>query len=44
MSEKIMEIMSSALLSAKLGREITVPELYAIEAMRPEPTPGWPIG
>jgi len=41
---KIMEIMSGALLSAKLGREITVPELYAIEAMRSEPTPGWPIG
>ncbi|MFQ6040700.1 MAG: Gfo/Idh/MocA family protein [Candidatus Poribacteria bacterium] len=40
---KIMEIMSGALLSAKLGREITVPELYAIEAMRSEPTPGWPI-
>lgn len=41
---KIMEIMSGALLSAKLGREITVPELYAIETMRSEPTPGWPIG
>jgi predicted dehydrogenase len=41
---KVMEIMSGALLSAKLGREITVSELYAIEAMRSEPTPGWPIG
>jgi predicted dehydrogenase len=41
---KIMEIMSGALLSAKLKREITVSELYAIEAMRYEPTPGWPIG
>lgn len=41
---KIMEIMSGALLSAKLGREITVSELYTIEAMRTEPTPGWPIG
>jgi len=40
---KIMEIMSGALLSAKLGREVTVSELYAIEAMRSEPTPGWPI-
>jgi len=36
--------MSGALLSAKLKREITVSELYAIEAMRSEPTPGWPIG
>jgi len=41
---KVMEIMSGGLLSAKLGREITIPELYAIEAMRYEPTPGWPIG
>ena len=41
---KVMEIMSGGLLSAKLGREITVRELYAIEAMRYEPTPGWPIG
>ena len=40
---KVMEIMSGALLSAKLGREITVSELYAIEAMRLEPVPGWPI-
>ncbi len=40
---KVMEIMSGALLSAKLGREITVSELYAIEEMRSEPTPGWPI-
>ena len=41
---KVMEILSGALLSAKLGREITVSELYSIEAMRSEPTPGWPIG
>jgi predicted dehydrogenase len=41
---KVMEIMSGTLLSAKLKREITVRELYAIEAMRNEPTPGWPIG
>lgn len=41
---KVMEIMSGALLSAKMGREISVAELYAIEAMRAEPTPGWPIG
>ncbi len=40
---KVMEIMSGALLSAKLGREITVSELYAIEGLRSEPTPGWPI-
>jgi len=41
--QKVMEIMSGTLLSAKLGREITVSELYAIEAMRAEPIPGWPI-
>lgn len=41
---KVMEILSGSLLSAKLGREITVEELYTIEAMRYEPTPGWPIG
>ena len=41
---KVMEILSGSLLSAKLGREITVEELYAIEAMRAEPIPGWPIG
>ncbi len=41
--KKIMEIMSGALLSAKLKREITVGELYAVEAIRSEPTPGWPI-
>jgi len=40
---KVMEIMSGALLSAKLGREVTVDELYTIEAMRTEPTPGWPV-
>ncbi|MBD3181855.1 hypothetical protein GF312_06160 [Candidatus Poribacteria bacterium] len=41
---KVMEILSGSLLSAKLGREITVSELYSIEAMRSEPVPGWPIG
>ena len=41
--QKVMEIMSGALLSAKLGREITVAELYAIEQMRTEPTSGWSI-
>ena len=40
---KTTEIMSGALLSAKLGREISVEELYEIEALRTEPTPGWPI-
>ena len=40
---KVTEIMSGALLSAKLGREIKVEELYEIEALRTEPTPGWPI-
>ena len=40
---KVTEIMSGSLLSAKLGREITVEELYEIEALRTEPTPGWPI-
>ena len=30
--------MSGALLSAKLGREISVEELYEIEALRTEPT------
>ncbi len=40
---KVMEIMSGALLSAKLKREITVLELYDIEALRAEPIPGWPI-
>ena len=35
--------MSGSLLSAKLGREISVEELYEIEALRTEPTPGWPI-
>lgn len=40
---KVMEIMSGALLSAKLKREVTVSELYAIEALRSEPIPGWPI-
>ena len=39
----VTEIMSGALLSAKLGREISVEELYEIEALRSEPTPGWPI-
>ncbi len=40
---KVTEIMSGALLSAKLRREITVAELYELEALRTEPTPGWPI-
>ncbi len=40
---KVTEIMSGSLLSAKLGREISVAELYEIEALRTEPTPGWPI-
>jgi len=38
---KVTEIMSGSLLSAKLGREISVEELYEIEALRTEPTPGW---
>ena len=37
----VTEIMSGALLSAKLGREISVEELYEIEALRAEPIPGW---
>ena len=41
--QKVTEIMSGALLSAKLRREITVEELYELEALRTEPTPGWPI-
>ena len=41
--QKVTEIMSGALLSAKLGREITVEELYEIDALRTEPIPGWPI-
>lgn len=40
---KVTEIMSGSLLSAKLGREISVEELYEIEALRTEPAPGWPI-
>ena len=40
---KVMEIMSGALLSAKLGREVAVEELYTIEKIRMEPRPGWPI-
>ena len=43
MGVKVTEIMSGSLLSAKLGREITVDELYELEALRAEPTPGWPI-
>ncbi len=39
----VTEIMSGALLSAKLRREINVDELYDIEALRSEPTHGWPI-
>lgn len=41
--QKVMEIMSGALLSAELGREITVDELYAIEEIRSQPGVGWPI-
>jgi len=40
---KVMEIISGALLSAKLGREITIPELYAIEKIHSEPGGGWSI-
>lgn len=40
---KVMEIMSGALLSAKLGREISVEELYEIETLRAESIPGWHI-
>ena len=40
---KVTEIMSGSLLSAKLGREISVEELYELEALRTEPAPGWPI-
>ncbi len=39
----VTEIMSGALLSAKLGREVSVEELYQLEALRAEPIPGWPI-
>jgi hypothetical protein len=35
--------MSGALLSAKLGREISVEELYEIEGLRADPIPGWHI-
>lgn len=38
---KVTEIMSGSLLSAKLGREISVEELYEIEGLRAEPIPGW---
>lgn len=40
---KVTEIMSGSLLSAKLRREVSVEELYELEALRSEPTPGWPI-
>ncbi len=40
---KVTEIMSGALLSAKLGREISVEELYELEGLRAEPIPGWHI-
>ena len=40
---KTTEIMSGALLSAKLGREISVEELYELEGLRAEPIPGWHI-
>lgn len=38
---KVTEIMSGALLSAKLGREVSVEELYELEGLRAEPIPGW---
>ena len=40
---KVTEIMSGALLSAKLGREVSVDELYELEGLRAEPIPGWHI-
>jgi predicted dehydrogenase len=40
---KTTEIMSGALLSAKLGREISIEELYELEGLRAEPIPGWHI-
>ena len=40
---KVTEIMSGALLSAKLGREVSVEELYELEGLRAEPIPGWHI-
>jgi len=40
---KVMEIMTDALSSAKLGQEISVEELYQIEGLQAEPVPGWPI-
>jgi len=41
--QKVMEIMSGALLSAELGREVTISELYAMEEIRSRPGEGWPI-
>lgn len=40
--QKVMEILSAALLSAWLRREVTIDDLYAIEALRSLPTRGWP--
>lgn len=40
---KVTEIMSGALLSAKLGREVSIEELYELEGLRAEPIPGWHI-
>lgn len=38
---KEMEILSGALLSAYLGREVSVEEVYEIESLRSLPTRGW---
>jgi len=40
--QKVMEMLSAALLSAWLGREVTIAELYDIEALRAVPGQGWP--
>lgn len=40
--QKVMEILSGALLSSRLGREVSVSEVYQIEALRALQTPGWP--
>lgn len=39
--QKVMEILAGALLSARLGREVTITELYEFESLREGP-PGWP--
>lgn len=41
-SVKVMEILSGALLSSRLKREVSVEEVYEIEAVRALPTRGWP--